>query len=192
MDDALNSLAVFRRRVPGEARVVSLQAAVEGGPPPITVRFIVPDGLQLAQAEAAAATSLGHIRESATALGEYGLNQTPVSESELSALARIIAAVESAALLWKDWNYAEFPPVPKGQERDPDAQPVKQKLTRDKICRVLSDPQVRAAWLVHLDGVSPLERDEGNVSAASLNGTTAEAANTAKAAPPSTSPAAEA
>lgn len=189
MDDAaLNTLAVHRKRVPGETRIVALQAAVPGGPPPIVVKFIVPDGVQLAQAEAAAATALAHIREGAGALGEYGLNDTPLSESQLSALARIIAAVESAMVLWTDWNYGEFPAVPPGQTPDPAAVAVKQKLTRDKVCTVLSDTNVRSAWLIHLDQASPLERAEGNGSAVSLNGNTAEAATTAKAAPSSTSP----
>lgn len=192
MEGALDTLAVFRPRVPGEIRIVRLQAAVPDGPPPIAVSFRVPDGLQLAQAEAAAARSISQIRESATALGDYGLNQSPLSESELSALARIIAAVETAMVLWTDWNYAEFEPVSGGQGDALGSVPVKQKLTRDKVCRVLSDPVVRAAWLTHLDQVSPLERAEGNVSAASLNGNTAEAATIAEAAPPTTSPVPEA
>lgn len=171
---------------------MQLLAAGEGGPLPLVVEFVVPDGLQLAQAESAAARSMLHIRESATALGDYGLNQSPLSESELSALARIIAAVETAMVLWRDWNYAEYPPSADGQGPDLSAAPVKQKLTRDKVCRVLSDPAVRGSWLTHLDHVSPLERAEGNVSAASLNGSSAEAATIAEAAPPSTSPVPEA
>jgi len=184
MEDALSKLAVFRQRVPGGLRTVYLEAAVDNGLPPLAVQFVVPDGVQLAQAEAAAATALSHIRQSAEHLGEYGLQNKPLSEGEVSALARIITAVESAALLWKDWNYAE---VPTGG-----GEPVKQKLTRDKLARVLSDSQIRGAWLVHLDQASPLERAEGNVSAASLNGSSEEAANTAKGAELSTSPAPEA
>lgn len=171
-------LAVFKRRHPGELRL----AALDDGAPPLLVEFEVPDGLKLAQAEAAAAKAMATLRESPAYLTRYGLAERRLEDEEIGALARVVTAMETAFLLWRDWTAAHV--VDGEVERRP--------LTAAHIAEVLLDQNLRMAWLIHLDAASPLERAEGNGSGASPNGSSAEAPNTAPDAPETRGPVPEA
>lgn len=173
--------AVFAPRKAGEHRIAILQGG-EGERPPVAVKFITPDFLLIAKAEASAARALASVRDSADLIGAYGFEERTFTDDELPGLARLIASVETAAELWVDWNFAEL-----NDEGQPEVLP----LTRANIVRLLEDQQIRLVWNAHLESASPLERDEGNGFAASPGGTTAEAANTADNASSETPPAAE-
>lgn len=176
-------LAAYRRRQPGEIRRVVLQ----GGEPPLVVAFETPDGMKLAEAEAAAHLAMAHLAQNPEILGRYGLEAKKLTPEEIFAISKIITACETARVLWRDWNYALV--------TDEGAEPVKAELTPANIAQLLvSDEGVRAAWNVHLDAASPLERAEGNGSGASPNTSSAEAPSpeappSAGTAPSATSPA---
>jgi hypothetical protein len=172
-------LAVFAPRTAGELRVAVLQPG-DGAAPPLAVQFAVPDYLDICKADAKAAEAMAAIREASGHLGVYGLKDRKIPDDDLLALSRLVSSVETAKLLWRDWNFAE---VPKGKK-----DPVKLALTPANILRLLEDAGCRAAWLAHFDNASPLERAEGNGSAASLTGSTASAANSADSVGSSTDP----
>ena len=161
---------VVQRRTPGEIRL----AALDAGEPPITIAFVIPDGLMSSRIEAEAARALAAVRLTPATLARYGLTaEGELAENQLAALSRLVTAVESAILLWRDWNIHDPPP-------DEGGAPVKRGLTSVNIAELLSDTNLRAAWMVQLDAASPLDRSEGNVFAASPNGSSEEAADTAK------------
>lgn len=167
-------LAVFKRRQAGEITV----AALDDGAPPLLVAFEVPTGLKIAEGEAAAARAMATLRDNPEILRRYGLPERSLTDSETFALGRIATAVEFAVLLWREWTYSRA-------GVDEGAAP----LTPEVIGELLADPHIRAAWMMQLDAASPLERAEGNGSGASPNGSSAEAPNTAPAAPASEAPA---
>ena len=172
--------AVIAPRKVGETRVAVLQAAQENRPA-LAIKFAAPDFLVLASAEATASAALAAVRESSQALRDYGFGDRRFDDSEMPGLARLVVAVETAALLWRDWNAAVVDPATGEVTALP--------LERRHIVRVLEDPQIRAAWNAHLEVASALEREEGNVSAASPLGSTASAATTAPDASGETPPA---
>lgn len=159
-------LAVFRRRAPGEIRNIAL----DDGDPPLLVAFEVPDGAVMAEAEAAVSMSMAHLRENPKALRRYGLPERALSDAQLAATARIATAVETAVLTWRDWTYSR---------EGVDEPGVKAPLTPEVIAGLLLDQHIRAAWTLHLDAASPLERAEGNVSGVSPNTNTDGAPNIA-------------
>lgn len=180
---ALDKLAVFSRRQPGERRIVEL-AAGEGEQASLLVEFEIPTPLQLARIEAEGMNAIRDLRRGQFSLRRYGLPDGQLTDGEIEGLAVFITAVESARVLWRDWNYAKEPPA--GE------QPVKAPLDLEHIVEVLSVPHFRSAWNIHLDMASPLERAEGNGSGASPNTSsdvTAEAPTTATGADESTPPA---
>lgn len=165
-------LAVFRRRVAGETRIRALDSA----DPPAVIKFVVPDPLMIAEYEAAAQQAMETVRKTPAYLDRYGLKaEADLTDSKVAGLSRIVVAVESAVLLWKDWNIAD-PGEGEG------GTPVKRPMTAANIAALLGDQNLRAAWMMHLDDASPMERAEGNVSAASPTTTSGEAATTAGAA----------
>lgn len=186
--------AVFGPRAAGQRRRAVLQeglAEIRDGDlvlreeqPPLVVEFVVPDAVLMAKAEAAASEAMSHIRRTASHLATYGLSDAGVSPDDVPALARIVTAIETAVLLWKDWNFAELATDEAGVLLDP-PQAVEVVITPANVARLLEDANIRAAWSAHLDAASPLERAEGNVYAASPNGSSEGAAITAGAAPTS-------
>ena len=169
-------LAVFRRREAGEIRI----AALDGGTPPFLVAFETPDLLASVEYEAAAGQAIDACRKTPGYLERYGLQvAAQLTDLQVAALSRAVTAMESAFRLLKDWTKAE---IVDGEVR-------KVELTPQAIAEVLSDANLRAAWLITLDAASPLERLEGNVSAVSPTTTSGAAATTAAAASPSTGPA---
>lgn len=157
--DPLNELAVFSRREPGERRLAVLADKVDGHPA-LVVSFEVPTPLQLAQYEAQAMNAIRDIRRGALSLMNYDLPDGQLSDEEIEGLASFITAVESARLLWKDWNFALQPA---------EGPPVKAPLDLQHILIVLGKPAHRQAWNIWLDVASPLERAEGNGSGVSPN-----------------------
>ena len=175
----LSSLAVHRRRVPGEVRIALLDSAA----PPLAVAFEIPDSLASAEVEAAASQALSAVRDTPSVLARYNLaDKAGLTDIQVAALARVVTAIEAAIRLWKDWNYAE-PDAETGEA-------VKLPLTPANIAHVLSSANLRAAWMIHLDAASPVERAEGNGSAALPSITSGEAADTATGAESETTPAA--
>lgn len=172
-------LAVYAPRTAGELRIAVLQPG-DGKNPPLAVKFAVPDYLDVCKADAKAADAMAAIREASGHLGVYGLKDRKIPDDDLLALSRLVSSVETAMLLWKDWNFAE---VPKGNKKA-----VKLELTPANVLRLLEDAGCRAAWLAHYDNASPLERAEGNESAVSPDGSTGAAATGADDAESSTDP----
>lgn len=162
--------AVIAPRKAGETRVAVLQAAHENRPA-LAIKFATPDFLVLASAEATASAALAAVRESSQALQDYGFGDRRFDDAEMPGLARLVVAVETAARLWLEWNVAVVDPATGEVTALP--------LERKHIVRVLEDAQIRAVWNAHLEAASALEREEGNVSAASPLGSTASAATTA-------------
>ncbi len=176
-------LAVYRRRPVGEV----LTAEIEGGMPPrppsdaepqghpglpaLVVRFRVPGPEDLAVIEARCREAMVNLIQGRGSENRYGLAAEGVmDENTISALSPFIAAVESAAQLFKDWNLGFA---------GPDGRVLKEALSPQAIAELFRGrPLARAGWMLQYDGVSPLERAEGNVSAASPNTTSAMAANT--------------
>lgn len=183
--DALNELAVFSRREPGERLLATLAGAVDKHPA-LVVAFEVPTPLQLAQYEARAMNAIRAIKQGALSLMHYDLPDGQLTDDEIEGLSLFITAVESAQLLWKDWNFA----------LQPDEGPaVKAPLDLAHILIVLGKPAHRQAWNIWLDVASPLERAEGNGSGVSPNTSsdvTEEAPTTAGDASSETPPAPEA
>lgn len=168
-------LAVFRRRTPGEPA----SAALTSGKDPLIVDFAVPDGIMLAEAESAAGQAMAQLQQDKILADRYGVTGRTFTDAEIMALSRVLVAVETAIKLWTGWNYALL--VPRPTKDDPDAAAVEpQTLSPATIAQLLIDePNIRAAWTIHLDAVSPLERAEGNVSGVSPTTTSEEAPNTA-------------
>ncbi|WP_156396214.1 hypothetical protein [Caulobacter sp. Root343] len=171
---------MFTPRKAGEHRIAVLQQG-DDKKPVLAVEFITPDFLELSKAEAAGARAIQAVRENSEVVEAYGFPARRFENDELPGLSRLIISVETAFHLWRDWNFAEVDPATK--------QPVVLELNRTNIARLLEDQQVRAVWGAHLEAASPLERDEGNGSAASPTGTTAKAATSAPNVESSTDPA---
>ncbi len=162
------------RRRAGDLRTVEL----DGAERPLAVEFVIPDQLMVAEFETAAHAAMATIRDTPGFLRRYGLDREgQLTDQSILAMSRIATAVESAVLLWKQWNAA-----------DPDTGEVR-PLEPEHISLVLGDPNVRAAWMIHLDQASPLERIEGNVSGASPSDTGDQAPTTAASASSSEAPA---
>jgi len=181
MDGAADEpLAVYRRRRPGEIRRVVLQT----GDPALYVDFAVPDGVALAAIEAAAQTAAVTLLQTPALLERYGLGDRMVKEADLLTFSRVLVAVEAAISLWRGWNYAV--------ESEDGSAPIKAQLSPPLIATLLIDDlDIRAAWMLHLDAASPLERSEGNGSGVSPNTNSDEAPDTAMAAESPAAPAPE-
>lgn len=217
MSTATTSLpppALHRRRVPGETVV----AALDGGFPPLAVRFEIPDGLASAEIEAAASEAMSVVRRTPGYLTRYGMaERAALTDLQVAALARTITAIESAIRLWKEWNYAEVDVAAETARQDGLRVEAERRLTAEEasaediqawldhelatgveaalspltpenIAHVLSSANLRAAWMVQLDANSPVERAEGNVYAASADMSSAGAAGTATTADGQTPP----
>lgn len=170
---ALDQLAVFSQREPGERRIVELAAPSRPGEAPLVVEFEIPTPLQLARIEAAATNAIRDLRKGQLSLRRYGLSDGQLTDEELEGMILFVTAVESARALWRDWNFALQPA---------EGEPVKAPLDLDHIAKLLSVTSFRSAWNLHLDLASPLDRAEGNGFGASLNtnsDATGEAPNTA-------------
>lgn len=181
-----DKLAVFSERKPGERRLVELAPAPRPGEAPLVVEFEIPSPVDMAAIEANATNVVRNLRAAQDSLGRYGLEDGKLTDEQLDGMIFYVTAVESAVALWRDWNFALQP-------LDGSA-PVKAPLDLENIARVMKNPRIRAAWNVHLDQASPLERAEGNGSGASLNTSsdgTGEAPNTAGDAQGPTPPAPE-
>jgi hypothetical protein len=175
----LPPLAVHRRRTPGGTRI----ALLDDGQPPLGVVFEIPDSLASAEIEAAASEALSIVRRTPAYLSRYGLaEKAALTDLQVAALARVVTAIEAAIRLWKDWNYAE-PDAETGEA-------VRSPLNPETIAHVLSSANLRAAWMIHLDAASPVERAEGNVFAVSPDTISGEAADTVATAESETTPAA--
>lgn len=172
--------AVFTPRKAGERRVAILQQG-DDIKPVLAVEFITPDFLELSKAEAAAARAIHAVRENSEVVEVYGFPARRFEDDEIPGLSRLIVSVETAFHLWRAWNFAEIDKK--------SGQAVVLELNRTNIARLLEDQQVRAVWSAQLEMASPLERDEGNGSAVSPNGTTATAATSAPNVESSTAPA---
>ena len=177
-------LAVYNPRPPGQV----LTAEIEGGLPPLPpsddypqghpgipglfVKFRAPDPEDGAVIEARCREAMAALLQGRGAERRYGFTSGKVlDEAAIAALAPFISAVESASLLVTDWNLA-YP--------DAEGRPVKAPLSPDAIAELFRGrPLARAGWNLQYETVSPLERAEGNVSAASPDTTSATAANTA-------------
>lgn len=178
-----HALAVYAPRQAGQHRIAELQrgsasvlredGSILPGTPSLVVKFEVPDAIAMVKAEHQASEALHHIRKSAASLARYGFSEAGVKEDDVPALARLVTAIETAVALFRDWNFAEVV----------DGAAVKVELNPINIGRLMEDANIRAAWSAHLDQASPLERAEGNVYAASPNGSSAEAAKPVEAAP---------
>ncbi len=139
--------------------------------PPLVARFRVPDAVTLAGLEAKAREQGGALVKAQAAGQRYGLEGEALANPDVVAhLVPLITAIETATALIVDWNYAR-PDGAGGFEKAPISVEVVSELFRGR-------PRVRQAWLIHLDNVSPMERVEGNASAASPSTTSATAANT--------------
>lgn len=143
-------LAVFSRRKPGDL----VTAEIEGGDPPLTVRFKVPGPDDAALIEARVREAVVSLVSGRGSERRYGL--TPganLDEATLSALAPFITAVESATVLLVDWNLA----LP-----DADGNPVKVTLEPEAIAEAFRGrPMARAGWNLQHEAVSPWDRAEG-------------------------------
>ena len=168
-------LAVFRRRPEGEVLTVEIEGGDEMRPP-VVVQFRVPDSTTTALIEARTREAMLNLMQGKGAERRYGVTASgALDESTIASLAPLISAVESAALLITDWNVA-YP--------DSEGRPIKAARTPEAFAELFTGrPLCRAGWTLQYETVSPLERAEGNVSAASLDTTSATAANTVGDAP---------
>lgn len=161
-------LAVYRPRPTGEITV-----EIEGGDdtaPPLVVRFRVPGPEDQAVIEARCRDAMLNLLQGKGVEARYGFGFGPVDENAVAALSPFVSAVESAAALITDWNYA--------LAGDP---PSKVEITPQTIATLFRGrPAARSGWVLQYEGASPLERAEGNGSAASPDGTSATAANTVR------------
>lgn len=182
-------LAVYRTRPEGvilaEIEGGEYRAGADGQPEmvtaPLVVQFRVPSPTDAATIEARCREAMLQLMQGLGATTRYGLEPTAIDEQTLAGLAPFIAAVESATLLVKDWNYA----------RMGDDGPEKVPVSAEAIAELFRGrPLARSGWTLQYDTVSPLERAEGNGFAASPNTTSATAATTAGAASQSEAPAA--
>lgn len=176
-NEHLNDLAVYQPRKVGERRILELTASLPGraaveareadGDTPaveaqpavpgrvgLRVEVEVPDAMAWAMAEARAQESLAAIRQNSVALTHYGLDAKAVSDQEFLALVKLITAVETFMVVVKDWNFA-FEVAEGGAA-------VKAPINAVTVCDLMADTQVRGAWMVQLEGLTPLERAEGN------------------------------
>lgn len=177
-------LAVYQPNPKGEVLTVELERASEGQPSTL-VRFRRPSAVELAQIEASARRHAADLMRGETSRARYGLDgDAALDEAVIGALSPLIAAIESAALLWTDWNLGDL--IGEGDARTA----VKAPLTFERIVELLRGrPRAREAWSIHLDNASPLDRVEGNVFAASPDTTMGGAATTAGDAQSETPPA---
>jgi hypothetical protein len=159
--------AVYAPRKAGELRIAVLQEGSGENAPPLAVQFAVPDYLEICKAEAKAAEAMAAIREASGHLTVYGLKDRKIDDTDLAGLARLVSNVETARHLWRDWNF---------HEKDGEGVLHKVALNAANILRLLEDSGCRTAWAAHFDAATPLERAEGNVSAALPNGNTVKAA----------------
>lgn len=168
-------LAVYTRRQPGATITAEIEGATDGQPA-LTVRFRVPGPVETAQIEARTRDALLGLIQGAGGLTRYGLaGGGALDANETASLATFVSAVESAGVLITDWNLAV---QARGEA------PVKQPVTVETIAELFRGrPSARAGWVLQYDTASPLERAEGNGSAASPDTTSATAANTAGDAP---------
>lgn len=179
-------LAVYRPRPSGEATV-----EIEGGSPavppsdllpeglpgepPLVVRFRIPGPEDQAAIEARCRDAMLNLLQGKGAEARYGFAFGPVDETMIASLSPFVSAVESAAALIVDWNYA----VADGRR-----QPVKAAVTPETVAQLFRGrPLARSGWTLQYEAASPLERAEGNVFAASPDTTSATAATTAGDAP---------
>ncbi|MNT82517.1 hypothetical protein D3C72_2222570 [compost metagenome] len=89
----------------------------------------------------------------------------------MASLSTFVSSVESAAVLIKEWNFAAV---------GPSGQPERRAVTVEAISELFRGrPLARTGWTLQYESASPLERAEGNGSAASPDTTSATAANTA-------------
>lgn len=174
-------LAVYRENPADEVLTVELEQG-DGTRPSTLVRFRRPSPVDLAEIEARARANMQDLLKGHLARSRYGVEGEALKdEAVVGTLAPLISSIESAVHLWTDWNVGDV---------GPDG-PVARPLSVETIAAFLRGrPRARAAWNVHLDNASPMDRAEGNGSAASPNTSTGEAANTAAAAPSETPPAA--
>lgn len=178
-------LAVYRPNPAGEVLTAELERAGEGQSS-LLVRFRRPSAVDLAEIEAKARRSASDLLRGETSRLRYGLDgEGALDEAVIGALSPLIAAIESASMLWTDWNLGDL--VGEGENR----KAVKALLTFDRIVELMRGrPRAREAWSIHLDNASPMDRVEGNVFAASPDMTMGGAATTAGDAPSETPPAA--
>lgn len=184
-------LAVYRSRPEGY-----ILAEIEGGhpetpahgdqparegQPPLVVKLKVPDPVDCAIIEARGREALLNLMQGHEAGNRYGLDSGAIDETVVAQLAPFITAVESAAHLIKGWNYATL---------DASGTAVRAPVTAANIAELFRGrPLARSGWMLQFETVSPLERAEGNVFAASPDTTSATAANTAGDASPQRAPA---
>lgn len=171
-------LAVYRSRPEGHV-IVEIEGGYPEEPaqgaqparpalPPLVVQLRVPGPVDCALIEARGREALLNLLQGQEAGVRYGLDSGPVDESVVAQLAPFITAVESAAHLIVAWNYATL---------NADGQPVRAPVNAATIAELFRGrPSARSGWMLQFETVSPLERAEGNVSAASPNTTSATAA----------------
>lgn len=176
-------LAVYRPNPPGEILTVELERGGEGQPS-LLVRFRRPSPVDVAEIEARARRAAADLLSGQIARARYGVDGDALKdEAVIASLTPLVSAIESASMLWTDWNLGDE--TPEG--------PVKASLDVARIAELLRGrPNARAAWAIHLDNAGPLDRAEGNGSAASPVTSTDGAANTAGDAPSEHPPAAAA
>jgi hypothetical protein len=171
-------LAVYDKRVPGKLVLAEIEggvSAAEDRPAlaPLFFRFRVPGPEDSAIIEARSREAMLNLIQGRGAEARYGLTgNAAMDEGAIAALTPFITAIESAALLVVDWNYAI---------RDPDGAVAKVAITPETIAELFRGrPLARSGWNLQYETVTPMERSEGNVSAASPDTTSATAANTAE------------
>ena len=165
-------LAVYARRQPGATITAEIEGATDGQPA-LVVRFRVPGPVETAQIEARTRDAMLGLIQGAGGLTRYGLaGGGALDANETASLATFVSAVESAGVLVTDWNLAIA--VDGGK-------PVKQDVNVEAIAELFRGrPNARAGWVLQYDTASPLERAEGNGTAASPDTTSATAANIAE------------
>lgn len=178
-------LAVYQPRPRDQQIVVEIEGGLPAVPaegdrpeqaaaPALVVRFRVPDPVDCAVIEARGREALLNLMQGRGADVRYGLSLTVLDETAIAALSPFVTAVESAAHLITGWNYAQ---------PGPDGVPVRVPVTPEAVAELFRGrPIARAGWTLQFETVSPLERAEGNVFAASPDTTSATAATTAGAA----------
>ena len=191
LDIADIPLAVYRSRPTGQI-VVEIEGGYPEEPPqgdqpgrpalpPLVVQLRVPGPVDCALIEARGREALLNLLQGHEAGSRYGLDSGPIDEAVVAQLAPFITAVESAAHLITAWNYATL---------NADGQPVRVPINAGTIAELFRGrPSARSGWMLQFETVSPLERAEGNVFAASPNTTSATAAPTAGDVSPQKAPA---
>lgn len=178
-------LAVYQPNPAEERLTIELERAGEDQPS-LLVSFRRPSAVDLAEIEARARRHAADLMRGEASRARYGLaGDALLDEAVIGALSPLIAAIESASMLWEDWNLGDL--VGEGETR----KAIKAPLNFERIVQLLRGrPRAREAWSIHLDNASPLDRVEGNVFAVSPDTTMGGAATTAGAASPEAPPAA--